>query len=680
MGNDRRTQCRVAVIRRIALIVAAGLFFSGREVLAAAAGGPESTGGAQAAAESAAGTDLTDMSLEALLNVQITTASRQEERQSDAPGIVSVMTHDELMRFGGTTLKDILERVPGLIGSSVYMTDRSMIAIRGDQISNSGEHVLLLINGRPVREVQEGGIKSEVIETFPVDIIDRIEVVKGPGSVLYGSTAFSGVINVITERAEKTGMSITGLVGEAGAHGTLGHVKLRSGDFGLVAAGRNLEKPEWPVDYVAASPGGNLVNRLDNPNRGTAGYMDATYKDFSFMASMNQWETSYVIPDSIPVFGAAFGVSRWDKTFLNMGYDKQVAEGWRTTANVTSSRSQFDTSSWPHIERDSSETLVEWTNFVVLSERSKLTLGGLADWIQGTESDPRSGAVWSEGSRFDYSFYTQIDYQLQGNVKVIGGAQANKIENLDWDLVPRGGIIWYPTPCVNVKALYGEAFRAPSINETHLNHPALRGSLDVEPERVGTIDLAVGYQGERAQVQVDYFRSRLTHIIYQDRTGFPTYANGADTITIQGAEVEGKYYVNKAVFLTGSVLYQTSEDGSGRKNLTPIAELGTKAGISYASANGLTVGLFDIYQGPLDKQYDSSLNPSPGEYNKLSLYCRLNLRKFFQWKEGPDASLILQADNLLGREIWLPNWGLLPGQSIPYDQGRVVYVGLNLTF
>lgn len=237
-------------------------------------------------------------------------------------------------------------------------------------------------------------------------------------------------------------------------------MKLRSGDFGLVAAGRNLEKPDWPVDYVAASPSGNLVNRLDNPNRGTAGYMDATYKDFRFMASMNQWETSYVIPDSIPTRGRAFGVSHWDKTFLNLGYDKQVTERWRTTANVTSSQSQFDTTSWPTIERDSSETLAEWTNIIVLSERSRLALGGLADWIQGTESNPQSGAVWSDGSRIDCGFYAQMDYQLWSTLKVIGGAQANKIENLDWNLVPRAGVIWYPAPRINVKALYGEAFRA----------------------------------------------------------------------------------------------------------------------------------------------------------------------------------------------------------------------------
>jgi outer membrane receptor for ferrienterochelin and colicins len=683
MDRDQKTQNYAVCWRAIAgatLAVVLTCLLRGTPVFAAEVGESDPAAVAPSTTASHSPQDVMDMSLEDLLNVQITTASRLEEKQSDAPGMVSVVTKDELVRFGGTTLKDVLERVPGLIGSSVYMTDRSMIAVRGDQISNSGEHVLLLINGRPVREVQEGGIKSEVIETFPVDIIERIEVVKGPGSVLYGSTAFAGVINVITERPERTGASITGLVGEAGAHKTAGHVTVRSDDFGFIAAGQNLVKADWPVDYAAASPSGPLVNRIDNPNDGTGGFLETTYKDFSFMASHNQWETSYLIPDYMPFF-RAFGLSHWEKTFLNLGYDKKVTDRWRTTANIGYSRSQFDTSAWPSTQRDSSETLLEWTNFVTLSGKSTLTVGGLADWVEGTESDPLSGTLWSKGNRFDYGFYAQVDYQLLKNLKAIGGAQANKIENIHWDIVPRAGLIWYPAARINVKALYGQAFRAPSINETHINHPAMMGTLGLEPEKVGTLDLVVGYQGEQGEVQVDYFHSNLTDIIYQDRSGpTPTYANRRDAITIQGAELEGKYYLNKAILLTGSILYQTSEDGSGRTDLSPVASFGAKAGVSYASTNGFTVGVFDIYQGPLNDQYKSSLNPSPGEYNKLSLHSTLNLKKFFQWKEGPDASLILQADNLLDKQIWLPNWGLLPGQSIPYDRGRAVYVGLNLRF
>ncbi len=143
-------------------------------------------------------------------------------------------------------------------------------------------------------------------------------------------------------------------------------------------------------------------------------------------------------PD-LPVF-RAFGLSHWEKTFLNLGYAKKVTDRWRTTANITYSRSQFDTSSWPSTQRDSSETLLEWTNFITLPGKSTLTAGGLVDWVEGTELDPLSGTLWSKGSRFDYGFYAQVDYPVLDNLKAIAGAQANKIENIDWDIVPRAGL------------------------------------------------------------------------------------------------------------------------------------------------------------------------------------------------------------------------------------------------
>lgn len=622
--------------------------------------------------------DLFELSLEELLNVSVITASKVEERQSDAPGVMSIITRDELERFGGTTLKDILERVPGLIGSTVYMTDRSMIAIRGDQLSNSGEHVLLLINGRPIREVQEGGIKSEILETFPVHIIERIEVIKGPGSVLYGSTAFAGVINVITEKPKGNGLWITGLGGEAGAYGGMGKLHSRSQELGIIVAGRYLHKPDWSVKYSGASDGGIITRSMRIPNNGTGTYLGINYKDFAVMLGYNRWETAYFIPDFMYLVDA-FGVSRWERTFLNLRYDTKFNDNWQASVNLTLTQSRFDVDSWPHISRDSSETLLEWTNFVDLSERSKLTFGGFVAGIKGIETDPTSGTVWSEGSRADMGFYAQMDYLLSKGLKVIGGTQANKIEYLDWDLVPRAGIIWYPIRNINVKALYGQAFRAASINETSLNHLALKGNPELEPEKVDTWDLSITYHTQRAELTASCFHSRLTNIIYQDRIGFPTYANRSDAITIQGLELEGKSYLTNAVFLTGSVLYQTSKDELGNEDLSPIANLGAKAGVSY-SANALTLGLYEIYQGPLLDKYAAALNPSTGSYNKVSLYCKLDLNELFEWKHPAKASLTIQVDNLLDKEIWLPNWGLAPGQSIPYDQGRIIYAGLNIEF
>jgi outer membrane receptor for ferrienterochelin and colicin len=149
--------------------------------------------------------DLLSLDLESLLDVQVVTASKFSESQQDAPSVISVVNQDELRRFGGATLKEVLERVPDLASTTAYFTDRSMIAARGDQTKINGGHVLILINGRPTREVLEGGLVSDLLESFPLNVLERIEVIKGPGSVLYGSNAFSAVVNLITRSANRMG-------------------------------------------------------------------------------------------------------------------------------------------------------------------------------------------------------------------------------------------------------------------------------------------------------------------------------------------------------------------------------------------------------------------------------------------------------------------------------------------
>src|SRR5690606_30083740 len=182
------------------------------------------------------GEDIAEMSLEELLNLEVTVASKKEEKISDAAGVISVLTKQELQNFGGITLRDILERVPSLSATSSYFTDRYMIAGRGNQTKINGGHNLILINGRPTREIVEGGISSEILAAFPVNIIERIEVIRGPGSVLYGSNAFSMVINIVTEKPAEDNISLTGILGDGGAKGALAKASLKRGDFSITGA------------------------------------------------------------------------------------------------------------------------------------------------------------------------------------------------------------------------------------------------------------------------------------------------------------------------------------------------------------------------------------------------------------------------------------------------------------
>ncbi len=635
--------------------------------------------------------ELVTMSLEDLLNMEVITVSKSSEKLSDAPGVISVVSKQEIQMFGGTTLKDILERVPGLIGSTVYMTDRSTLAPRGDQVLASSSHVLFLINGRPVRESLEGGIKSEMYESFPVNVIEKIEVIRGPGSVLYGSNAFSAVINVITEEAGRTGIEVTGIVGEDGAYGRLDKFTLKTDNFSLIAAGREFEKAEWETEVAY----GNYYNPMmpfdttlfydiKIPNKGTGAYLGMNFKDLKFMAAYTKWTHSYFVNDFAtvipePIFGLTHGDAKWDKLFANLGYTLMVSEKWNMDFNVTYNKSTFETSSWPSTNRDSYELVAEWTNFFNPINNMGIVFGGLYNYFQGEEKTPADGVI-TDGNRYSVGAYIQLDYRVIEQLKLIGGLQANKVQDINLNVVPRLGVIWNVMDRFNVKALYSQAFRAPSINELTIDFPQMQGNPDLTPETVSTIDLGVNYQGEKGQAGINFFYSDMKDLIYQDISGtVPTYMNG-DEVTLRGVELEGKYYITRNLLLIGSTLYQENENKAGEENVTPIANLGAKFGIGYTSENGFDAGIFNVYQADLDDKYDSQYNPTTEAYNLLNAHVKYDLNNLLKDKTLQNLSLFVQADNILDEELWLPDWGLIPGKTIPVNQGRTIYVGLSAAF
>jgi outer membrane receptor protein involved in Fe transport len=139
------------------------------------------------------------------------------------------------------------------------------------------------------------------------------------------------------------------------------------------------------------------------------------------------------------------------------------------------------------IGRRSYEVLGEWTSFVKPSAKTKIVFGGTAARTKGREIIIGTPIVVAAGTRSSYGGYVQADYQLWNSLKVIGGFQANKIGPSDVTVVPRAGFIWEPTPRMALKALYGEAFRAPYITELYIDHPGVLGNPNLQPEHVSSI-------------------------------------------------------------------------------------------------------------------------------------------------------------------------------------------------
>jgi outer membrane receptor protein involved in Fe transport len=177
---------------------------------------------------------------------------------------------------------------------------------------------------------------------------------------------------------------------------------------------------------------------------------------------------------------------------------------------------------------------------------------------------------------------------------------------------------------------------------------------------------------------VDYFHSKQTNLIVEANvTTAGMYVNQGEA-TFQGTELEGKYYLKKAFFVMGSASYQANEDGNGNRNITPVPNFAAKAGISYESANGLTAALFDVHEGPLHG-YSQATNPKPGVYDMLNMHLRYDLSRHLH-AHGPGLALVVHADNLTNKAVWLPDWKDAPGDSIFFNRGRTVYAGLEVSF
>lgn len=624
--------------------------------------------------------DLGSLDLESLLSTKVITASKFSENLADAPGVISVISQDELRRFGGTTLQEVLERVPGLSLTSAYFTDRSLIAARGDQTKINGGHILFLINGRPTREVLEGGLITDLLEAFPVNALEKIEIIKGPGSVLYGSNAFSAVVNLITKKAESNGLTLSGFGGPQGMAGNTGQVMIKHGDFSLFGAGQFHQMPNWTTNYVLPNslvgdplaPVVPLVQNLTLADRGDGAYLGASYKNLTLMSSFTESHAPSFVRGSI-------ASNKWRRGFADLGYTLKATDQWDMSFNATYTRNTFDNYGYPSIGRDSQELVLEWTNSITLSNRDRLTVGTLFNHVEGQETyfgiDPPIQI--SNGSRPGAALYAQWDHQLLDTVKVVGGFQVNKIDEIHLNVVPRIGVIWNPTSHFGVKALYGGAFRAPSINETMLNHPGLQGNPNLKPEKVGTLDLSVSYQANRFQGALTYFHSRQTDSIVVDTMPVRWKYENLGEATFQGFELEGNYYLRKSFFLTGSVAYQANQDGNGISNITPVPNLGVKGGLSYRADNGLTVSIFDNYQGVLQGFRGATVNPGPTAYHLLSSHVRYDLSRYLGSRDKGGIALFAHAENLANYQVWLPDWGNNSGDTMPVNRGRTVAFGVE---
>ena len=153
-------------------------------------------------AQAQAPVDLSAATLEDLMNIEITSASRKEQRAEDVAAAVYVITRDDIRRSGMTSVPDLLRLVPGVQVAQIN-SNKWAISVRGFNGLYSNK-LLVLVDGRSVYNPLFSGVLWDTQDLMLEDV-DRIEVIRGPGAAVWGANAVNGVINIITQPANETG-------------------------------------------------------------------------------------------------------------------------------------------------------------------------------------------------------------------------------------------------------------------------------------------------------------------------------------------------------------------------------------------------------------------------------------------------------------------------------------------
>jgi outer membrane receptor protein involved in Fe transport len=632
--------------------------------------------------------DLSELTLEELMQVEVTTASKAAESPFEAPGIISIVTAEEIRRFGARTVQALLNRVTGiyLYGSYFYPTNR--LSLRGDLAGHYDNHVLVLINGRPFRDSMYDGLNMNFYQAFPVSAIDHIEVIRGPGSALYGTDAFVGVINVITRKGDDQGAAATAGGGSFGTVYSDASYGLGRDDSDLkasIAVGYHKERG-WEYTATDETIGPSVANK-DSDYMGSerfGGYVNLSYKEFSIDAFLSHSENDML--GVLPIWPMQ-KIDDHQRYFVDGQWSHAFLENLSLTTNVTYNFQEFDfrmddPGPANHIVTSRANSLLgEISSRFSPFESVHLTGGVVADYKWGHQDNtgglpddiPSYSDLWWSG-------YFQAIVDTIDRVRLIGGVQWNKTPGRPSHWVPRTGVVVSITDRIGLKALYGQAYRAPSAFERDVNAPGIiLGNPDLDPETAQTLEAELNYHSEGIQASLSYYYTLEDDLIIRSGTG-PTPQNfNQGELTIQGIEFDWKYAVTKELYLTGSYRYQWNKDDE-TTDVTLVPNHMFKIGASYSSPQGFLIGAFYSFLSQPEHLDVFPVNPDPKAWHLLELNLELDVNPLMGMEIPFDPIIKIRGTNLANQKMDFPEFVRRNLNSLPQAGGAAGFADLTLRF
>lgn len=410
---------------------------------------------------------LTELSLEDLMNVEVTSVSRKREPLSDAAAAVYVITQEDIRRSGARSLPEVLRLAPGLQVARIDSDDWG-ISARGFAWLFANK-MLVLIDGRSVYTRLFSGVYWQM-QDLPLTGIERIEVIRGPGGALWGANAVNGVINVITKRA-----------GAGAEH--------------QVEAGSGSEEPGYVAGRVNGRLGKSATYRLSGSFASRDALVDGAGFDFGDQWSSWRARTRLdwqVSPrDEIQVFAGALGGrshQRVNMTLPGPPYQQLVtgaadfsgAWGMGRWDRVLSSTSELSGAVWVEtmdrddlLARQAADVVnVEMQHRFSWGNRRELQwgLGYRREWFGLAGNYTFSMGNGGEHDQL-LSGFAQVSLPLwSDDLKSILGAKLESASQSDFEAQPSARLLWTPTGRQTWWAAVSRAVRTPSMTERYFRY------------------------------------------------------------------------------------------------------------------------------------------------------------------------------------------------------------------
>lgn len=498
--------------------------------------------------------------------VRIATGSPQSLRR--APAVATVITAEDIKAIGATDLDEVLETVPGIHVSHSANNYAPLFVIRG-VYAQLNPQTLVLQNGIPLTTLQQGN-RGGFWGAYPVENIARIEVIRGPGSALYGADAYAGVINIITKSAKDISGTQAGVrLGSFNTHsvwaqhgGSIGPLEVSASvRSGATDGFKEIVSADAQTRNDRLFPTGTPLSLA--PGHVNTG-KDVVDADLELAYGKWRLRTGYKLRENIGTaagVGAALdpvGKNNSERFTTDLSWhDPEFSQHWAT--GWTASYAEYDQNVDPPYQllppgaRTAAGVFVNGMLAAPSTWEKHLRLSAFATYSGFAEHNLRFGIGHddldmyrvAEQRNFTYSasgaplpagalqpyygdsaflsphrrkvsyVYVQDEWLLAKDWTLTAGLRHDRFSDAGATTNPRLALVWDAAYDIVAKLLYGEAFRAPSFAEQYsINNPINRGNPDLRPETIRTLEAALSWQARKdVQFNVNVFKYRMKDLI-----------------------------------------------------------------------------------------------------------------------------------------------------------------------